>query len=360
MTDSHRIRRLSRPRQEPVSCQLCRVKKLKCNREQPCSNCVARGVPCERQTRQPGPAHRRQPEPTENAAIMARLQKLEEIVLRQNSQNSNVTSPERISMVSQSPTFVMPSPMSEGEEAHKFETQRLEAVGSVEHSRMVELSESLIFRICPIQQILKNPIPATDHQVPTLGMLARCISLPIKEEAVLLFEAYSKAVEYLQHILHLPFVRKKMDIIYLQLFQREPVEPSHVTLLMSMFATVALAMSHESRVHSLFRTTQEAHQVAILWARFAFDVMEHTRRTTGPTLEDLQAKNIMGFLLYDMEGPTSRAVSLFGFGMVQARELGLHKLDVPQSRNQPPLSKNELIEKEIKRRVWWQIAATDW
>jgi hypothetical protein len=68
----------------------------------------------------------------------------------------------------------------------------------------------------------------------------------------------------------------------------------------------------------------------------------------------------MGFLLYDMEGPTSRAVSLFGFGMAQARELGLHKLDVPQNQNQPPLSKNELIEKEIKRRVWWQIAATDW
>lgn len=360
MIDSHRIQRPSRPRQEPVSCQLCRAKKLKCNREQPCSNCVARGVPCERHFRQPEPARRRQPEPTENAAIMARLQKLEEIVLRQNSQNSNVTSPERISTLSQSPTFVMPSPMSEGEEAHKFETQRLEAVGSVEHSRMVELSEGLIFRVCSIQRILKNPIPATDHQAPTLGILPRCISLPTKEEAVLLFETYSKAVEHLQHILHLPFVRKKMDTIYLQLFRREPVEPSHVTLLMSMFATVALAMSYETRVHSLFRTTQEAHQVAILWARFAFDVMEHTRRTTGPTLEDLQAKTIMGFLLYDMEGPTSRAVSLFGFGMAQARELGLHKLDVPQNQNQPPLSKNELIEKEIKRRVWWQIAATDW
>ena len=349
MTDSHRIQRLSRPRQEPVSCQLCRVKKLKCNRGQPCSNCVARGVSCERQFRQPELAHRRQPEPTENAAIMARLQKLEEIVLRQNGRSSNVTSPERISMVSQSPTFVMPSPMSEGEAAHKFETQKLEAVGSVEHSRMVELSESLIFRICPIQQILKYPILATDH-----------ISLPTKEEAVLLFETYSKAVEYLQHILHLPFVQKKMDTIYLQLYRREPVEPSHVTLLMSMFATVALEMSYETRVYPLFRTTQEAHQAAILWARFTLDVMEHTRRTTGPTLEDLQAKVIMGFLLYNMEGPTSRAVSLFGFGMAQARELGLHKLDVPHSQNQPPLSKNELIEKEIKRRVWWQLAATDW
>lgn len=29
-----------------VSCQLCRTKKLKCNRAQPCSNCIARGITC--------------------------------------------------------------------------------------------------------------------------------------------------------------------------------------------------------------------------------------------------------------------------------------------------------------------------
>jgi hypothetical protein len=36
----------ARTRPDPVSCQLCRAKKLKCNRVQPCSNCVARGVSC--------------------------------------------------------------------------------------------------------------------------------------------------------------------------------------------------------------------------------------------------------------------------------------------------------------------------
>jgi len=37
-------RMTSKPRQDPVSCSLCRKKKLKCSRKQPCSNCVARGV----------------------------------------------------------------------------------------------------------------------------------------------------------------------------------------------------------------------------------------------------------------------------------------------------------------------------
>lgn len=34
-------------RQAPVSCKLCRVKKLRCDRGQPCSNCRTRGYRCE-------------------------------------------------------------------------------------------------------------------------------------------------------------------------------------------------------------------------------------------------------------------------------------------------------------------------
>ena len=35
-------------RQDPVSCQFCRAKKLKCDLAQPCSNCRSRGISCVR------------------------------------------------------------------------------------------------------------------------------------------------------------------------------------------------------------------------------------------------------------------------------------------------------------------------
>jgi Zn(2)-Cys(6) binuclear cluster domain-containing protein len=34
-------------RQRPVSCRFCRVRKLRCSRTAPCSNCVSRGIRCE-------------------------------------------------------------------------------------------------------------------------------------------------------------------------------------------------------------------------------------------------------------------------------------------------------------------------
>lgn len=40
------IMKRGRTRPDPVSCQSCRSKKLKCNRIQPCSNCSARGINC--------------------------------------------------------------------------------------------------------------------------------------------------------------------------------------------------------------------------------------------------------------------------------------------------------------------------
>lgn len=35
------------PRQRPISCALCRVRKLRCSRVFPCSNCTSRGVVCQ-------------------------------------------------------------------------------------------------------------------------------------------------------------------------------------------------------------------------------------------------------------------------------------------------------------------------
>lgn len=39
-----------RRRQPQISCNFCRSKKLKCDRGQPCSNCTARGIPCDGQS----------------------------------------------------------------------------------------------------------------------------------------------------------------------------------------------------------------------------------------------------------------------------------------------------------------------
>jgi hypothetical protein len=117
------MQRAKRPRQDPVSCQFCRQKKLKCNRQQPCSNCVARGINCETATSQSS----RQSEPptasVENSAILARLQRLEDIVL-----GAGKTALVSSSAISHRSPSALPADQQEEEEAHKVDSHWLEQV----------------------------------------------------------------------------------------------------------------------------------------------------------------------------------------------------------------------------------------
>lgn len=71
----------SRTRPDPVSCQSCRSKKLRCNRAQPCSNCATRRITCNFLV----PPQRRQPERNStadrSAEILERIERLESLVL---------------------------------------------------------------------------------------------------------------------------------------------------------------------------------------------------------------------------------------------------------------------------------------
>ena len=74
--------RRHRLRPDPVSCQSCRLKKLKCSRAQPCSNCATRDIPCNFLV-----PPRKQIDTTSTAQsisiILDRLERLESIVLKQ-------------------------------------------------------------------------------------------------------------------------------------------------------------------------------------------------------------------------------------------------------------------------------------
>ena len=85
MKDHHTAEKARRRRQDPISCQFCRSKKLKCDRQQPCSNCLARNVTCE--GAQISDTHRSLPKKagsSQDAVVLARLRKLEEAVFGDN------------------------------------------------------------------------------------------------------------------------------------------------------------------------------------------------------------------------------------------------------------------------------------
>ena len=59
----------------PTSCQSCRIKKLRCNKTQPCSNCAVRQIACQFSIKQPNPL--RSVDVENDLALMDRVERLE-------------------------------------------------------------------------------------------------------------------------------------------------------------------------------------------------------------------------------------------------------------------------------------------
>lgn len=174
-----------------------------------------------------------------------------------------------------------------------------------------------------------------------------------------LFENYLRDVDCLQHVISAHSVRAILDEVYMYVVERRPVKSSHVALLLSIFASTAYYWTPRSDRNGLFLTFEDANQASLLWSKGVLDVLEHSRRTTAGSVEDIQATIILSFLVFNLEGLSARSRSLISTALVTARNLGLHKLDV-QHQERLGSTLNTCLEIEVKRRIWWHIVATDW
>jgi hypothetical protein len=108
---------------------------------------------------------------------------------------------------------------------------------------------------------------------------------------------------------------------------------------------------------TLFSDHSAATEAAYGWTTQAFDIMDQSRRTTSPSLEDIQASVILSFLAYNIEGAPARSRSVWSSTLSRARELSLHKVDAKSSTFS---TQDDIIVHEIKRRLWWYLASSDW
>lgn len=373
-------------RQNPVSCQLCRSKKLKCDRQQPCSNCSARGVTCNFQQPLPQHAHSEKDEALigEIPAILARLRRLEEAVAsgrgeplppltpsgRQSS--ADIAAPRPPSLQDEygqqlPASFVPQKPNLSDDESHWKEYQSFERTGMRDRSLVrvsanrlssEELTSVKVFRKCSGLNVQAAEHTGTGPKVASFDHASSSILLPSQIDAVVLMQRYFEHVDYHHHILYSPTVRPLVSRVYASLPSEQYYSPGRIALLLTIFASTAYFWRLTPIARHLFRSPPEALEAGRVWGIAALDVLELSRRVGMSSLEDVQAMIIASSLFYHTEGYSSRTRAIQNMALTMARDLGLHRVDFPQR----PIcgSASAAIENEMKRRVWWHLAAKDW
>lgn len=203
----------------------------------------------------------------------------------------------------------------------------------------------------PINQLLADPSIRDIPSFPTGGT-----KLPTRDEANGLFKYYVDNVHSFYPVIQFRLVQNMVDAVYLS--PAVPADAAHVALLLGVFASASHFWVPQDNQALIFASAEEATLMSSVWSSSALDILEYSRRTTSVSIEDIQASIIIAHLVYNTHGFSTMFRSLHSMTIMMARDLFLHKIDVPKASQEIPSRK--VVKDETKRTIWWQIASTDW
>ncbi|KAL4779913.1 hypothetical protein BJX76DRAFT_364852, partial [Aspergillus varians] len=320
-----------RPRQDPVSCESCRRKKLKCDRQHPCSSCVSRGLACTFHANNHSNALAATTAPEAQRANLSRSRALG--AGPKYSREPLVTADwlEHIHMGDRVPAALSPQFRAELDEKP---LRHDEAVGAAR-----------ILLSVPSRSLTPDQNPAT---VDLLDFL------PSESDTAALFTYYGRYISYLYHIIIPQVVEGQINEVYRCVERGSPVNPNYLALLFAITgSSLFLQCSIESSRHA-----------ALCSQRFSFltgSALTQANYRSYPTIEGLQAV----LTIFHNISNVHCCTSVSGFFMIgsiidQAKSMMLHRVDTPISRGEGEAQGVDAAELEIKRRLWWDIASVEW
>ncbi|KAL4737939.1 hypothetical protein BDV11DRAFT_216323 [Aspergillus similis] len=315
-------------RQEPLSCQNCRSRKIKCDRQRPCFNCATRALTCLYATRSNHPHHPNHKQTDSHEARDPATAAFQD-VRSSTEDREELTMADWLEKIVMSPRVIDNLPL--GLKEKLIAVQREHQRSTAERPRGLELCKDLD---------IINPLAL----------------LPPKTEVVGLLRYYVDYINYLYHIIVPDRARMQINCIYECIDNGSPVNMNHVALLFSIIAVILY--------FQLQSASEPADHVEKHCQDFAFLVgasLVQANYVAYPTIEGLQAAVIIAHHLSNIDiDPSVRGMFVLEAMIGQAKSLSLHCTDLPRFKEERRCDKSDLVVVEIKRRLWWHLTAYDW
>ncbi|XRM36872.1 hypothetical protein ABZX51_000358 [Aspergillus tubingensis] len=355
------VQRWSRP---PLSCRFCRAKKLRCDRTQPCSNCVLRKVPCEYTGQGPSDssdelrgAHlsgnqptaatvsTQQPAPTipptysqttiaeDTNDILNRVARLEEAVF------------DRIHIPRDPPGKATGAQGINTNQGLVISGARSSSNGCVTPLTLLPLS-SLQRRIADLYDCMRDT-----------KSISRC--LPPWTQARQLLDHFNVVIQPTFGVFHIPSTKELLDETYRGILEGEEPSPTVLVLFFSIFAGAILVATPEL-LQLLSATEAEAKAAFTTYARLALCIIDNPIKPIPPSTTALGAISALSRVLFHADWYSHKAQTLRIDAICMARSMQIHLLDTAQKQDERKRSGYDAIEVEVQRRAWWHLVSSDW
>ncbi|KAG7438576.1 putative transcription factor lepB [Fusarium oxysporum f. sp. raphani] len=347
------------PSSQRNACLSCRQRKLKCDRQQPCANCVARSVDCAEQDLPPNRAVKRPlPQEANCSALSSILSRLDQIetYLSPTKRSKHVSISTPIGKQLNAIRFNVPSVSQPQEPASNNVAESMTLEDQMQATKY-SVNDSFLYRA--LTHELSISISADYKSQKTIE--PRHIQLPPKWETMRLFQVYFQYLGHVQNIIYEPHARILVDEAYDQIVNiSATTAPRGLALMLSVIALATILEPVDGNLTSAIAILKERLVLFAAYIRMAMDCLEQHRRRADHTLENVQALILLSFGIHHTETFSPRYRVLLAEAIAVSHSLGLHVVDrVPVRRGHSKVD-GDPVTQEIKRRVWWYLAATDW
>ncbi|KAL4759113.1 fungal specific transcription factor domain-containing protein [Aspergillus foveolatus] len=182
---------------------------------------------------------------------------------------------------------------------------------------------------------------ASTASLPALELAAILREFPTFENAEMLLDYFTKTIDASYRMLHIPTTWQSLRDFYTDL--------KHGSVYASkngfQFATVVL-QGYSQKV------------LAERWVKQAVILL--TTPPVPPSVLALQTCMNLAHLCTQIEGLSGSFGILSVTGLQMARSMKIHQLDSAPYREQRRKHGADMIDLEVKRRIWWHMVASDW
>ncbi|KAF2474824.1 uncharacterized protein BDR25DRAFT_332154 [Lindgomyces ingoldianus] len=343
------------------ACLSCRQRKLKCNRQRPCTNCIARSVECKKQLLPAvsrgakGPLDESDPSTISN--ILSRLDRIEAYInqTKDSGSASLVSTPigNELNMIRNDvPTI------ASTRQAPPIDRTTQSIPSDLGMQRVKVSANDNILRLALMHNLSISI--STDSQVQKYTD-SRQIQLPPKWEAIRLFQVYLNYIGQFQHIIYEPHFRTLIEEVYYQVAHvSTTTAPRGLALILGIIAIATILEPLQGNLDAVIPVLKERLSICAIYIRSSMDCLEQHRRRMNHSLENVQAMLILQFLINHIEAFSPRYRALLTEAIAVSHSLGLHLIDLTIAKGSLSQDGTDPVTQEMKRRVWWYLAATDW
>ncbi|KAH8808803.1 hypothetical protein F5884DRAFT_753320 [Xylogone sp. PMI_703] len=181
-------------------------------------------------------------------------------------------------------------------------------------------------------------------------------ALPTFKAAEVIFKEYITNLNWSHNIIHIPTAQSQIKSVYQALDRSERPLLNHLALVATIFA---VTVYHALGSSELAISEIDAEKYCKWWILLAHRAMSEINHLNSPTLETIQALILLSQHLLTAPQISIRS-SAQGLMINSAHQLQLHQVDSLRARNLRADKGFDAIELETKRRVWWNLATTDY